>query len=75
MGTSEWLAAARRAGIVWLAGSEPAVMRAARLAEEGRPVSVLMLPALRNVIASAWLDGVRGADLDAVAVSFLEKHQ
>ena len=74
-GTAEWLAAARRAGIVWQAGSQPAVMRAARLAEEGRAVSVLALPALRNAIAAAWLDGARGADLDAVAVAVFEKHQ
>lgn len=74
-GTSEWLAAALYAGRCAWAGREPEVARAAQQALAGRAVSILLLGGLRDVVASEWLDGVRGADLDAAAVDFLEKNQ
>jgi hypothetical protein len=75
VGTPQWLRAAHRAGILRQTGREPEVARAGQQALAGRARSIMALSPLRDAIAAAWLGGARGADLDAVAVAFVEKHQ
>lgn len=74
-GEPQWLRAAHRAGILRQTGREPEVVRAAQQALAGRAVSVMALGPIRDSVAAAWLGGARGADLDAVAVAVVEKHQ